>query len=400
MDNDQLNDGAGEESWGGDLLDFPARPCADATDASEGSDFSPAQLAMIERRISVHASPLPEGVKDIDWQAPQATGLQHSSPIFETERDKRGTIRISSGGITPNNCHFRSWQEDNGVAAAFASDTVEKEVDGRKMTVAIGRNRLAPASKRPSSENNDAARASTAMSKPGSAYEPDIEHLRSLRRCSSSESRCENPEPHESGVAGPPLTPTDEPNPTGTSPTPRRPVDGVASSHARQPRPGRWLSSTKGAVDDAGTSILSQPGEGAEVMRQLSPGNVAGGACEEAVVGTKAGVERRSSEIEQASKAGVRGDVGDRDRQQRHQAGDAGGKQDRSLKPSGSNPGPKVEEKARKRWWGRSRSLPSPQPTRLNSLPAVPPAPRSEESPVKARRSADWPRDNPLKRWI
>lgn len=101
MDNVEENDGLGGESWGDDLLDFKHRHSTDGTDArSEGSDFSPAQLAMMGRRMSAEAAPLPKGVKDVSWQPPSSTGLQQSSPIFETEYDKRGNLRISGKGLT------------------------------------------------------------------------------------------------------------------------------------------------------------------------------------------------------------------------------------------------------------------------------------------------------------
>lgn len=197
------------------------------------------------RRISTHSAPLPRGVTDINWQAPRSTGLQHSSPIFETESDDKGSLRISGKGLTSDNCHFRSWQEDNGVAATFATETVVKEVDGHRMTVAIGRGRRA--SNRTSSFLGAVPRTSTVTLESSGAADPDIERLRSLRRCSSEgeESRCDSAAELERGVAaGPSLPPTDDSSPSEVS-SPRRPADGVASSHSRQPRPGRWLSSTK-----------------------------------------------------------------------------------------------------------------------------------------------------------
>lgn len=247
MDNGLSNDEFGDESWGDDPLNFQARRSVDISNAtSEGSDYSPVQLAMIRRRISTHSAPLPRGVADIQWQAPESTGLQHSSPIFQTETDNRGTLRVSKKGFESDNCHFRSWQEDNGVAATFASKRVTKVVDGHRMTVAIGRGRLdsTPKTKRRSSADDTVP---TATSEPVEG-DPDIERLRSLRRCSSEgeESRLDSDaEVEERGAAGTSSSSVDASNPREMPSTPQRPVDGVASSHAREPRPGRWLSSTK-----------------------------------------------------------------------------------------------------------------------------------------------------------
>lgn len=246
MEKSEWNDGFGDGDWGGDLPNLGERPDVEKTDASEGSDFSPAQLAIIGRRFSTNAAPLPKGVEDIEWQPPTLTGLQHSDPIFETELDKRGTLCVSSKGFSSNNCHFRSWQEANGTVATFATETVEKEVDGHRMTVAIGRARRGPARK---TSSEAAQRVSLVQSDCGvgtGAEGYDIERLRSLRRSSSAgdESRCDTPEPEERGVAAGPSVPStdDAPNREGAPSMPQRPADGVASSHARQPRPGRSLS--------------------------------------------------------------------------------------------------------------------------------------------------------------
>lgn len=247
MDNGLSNDGFGDESWGDDPLNFQTRRSVDISDAtSEGSDYSPEQLAMIGRRISTHSAPLPRGVADIRWQAPESTGLQHSSPIFQTETDDRGTLRVSKKGLESDNCHFRSWQEDNGVATTFASKRVTKVVDGHRMTVAIGRGRLNSTPKTTRRSSADDA-VPTATSEPEEG-DPDIERLRSLRRCSSEgeESRLDSDaEVEERGAAGTSSSSVDASNPRKMPSTPQRPVDGVASSHAREPRPGRRLSSTK-----------------------------------------------------------------------------------------------------------------------------------------------------------
>ncbi|CAM9612408.1 unnamed protein product [Ectocarpus sp. 12 AP-2014] len=113
------------------------RAVTGGTEASDGSDFTPAQLAAMRKRVSVQGMPLPDGVEDVEWQPPASTGLEHSSAIFNTISDQEGVLRRSSAGVNVDNCHFRSWQEDNGIAKTFASDTVVKDVDGVKRSVTI-----------------------------------------------------------------------------------------------------------------------------------------------------------------------------------------------------------------------------------------------------------------------
>lgn len=120
-----------------DGLEDGMRSLTGATDESDGSDFTPAQLEMMKRKISGGGVPLPGGVQDVQWEAPRSTGLEHSDAIFETEADTKGGIRLTSKGINNNNCHYRSWQEDNGVAKSFACRSVVKNVDGRSRTVLI-----------------------------------------------------------------------------------------------------------------------------------------------------------------------------------------------------------------------------------------------------------------------
>ncbi|CAM9807121.1 unnamed protein product [Ectocarpus sp. 12 AP-2014] len=115
------------------------RAVTGGTEASDGSDFAPAQLAAMRKRVSAQGMPLPAGVEDVEWQPPASTGLEHSSAIFNTISDQEGVLRRSSAGLNVDNCHFRSWQEDNGVAKTFASDTVVKDVDGVKRSVTIAR---------------------------------------------------------------------------------------------------------------------------------------------------------------------------------------------------------------------------------------------------------------------
>ncbi|CAM9208827.1 unnamed protein product, partial [Ectocarpus sp. 13 AM-2016] len=123
--------------WDTGQRDF--RAVTGGTEASDGSDFTPAQLAAMRKRVSVQGMPLPDGVEGVEWQPPASTGLEHSSAIFNSISDQDGVLRRSSAGLNVDNCHFRSWQEDNGVAKTFASDTVVKDVDGVKRSVTIAR---------------------------------------------------------------------------------------------------------------------------------------------------------------------------------------------------------------------------------------------------------------------
>lgn len=319
MDNEEKNERLGDASWGAGLLNGHDRTCTDATDTtSEGSDFTPEQVARMGRSISSHAVPLPEGVQDVQWQPPVLAGLGHSNPIFETISDNRGILRVSTKGLDTDNCHFRSWQEDNGVAATFASGKVEKVVDGQRMTVAIGSfasgkvekevggRRITEVISRGSRRemvcrlsSSVAIQRTSIVHSETRADRPDFERLRALRRSSSEgeESLDSNLVLEEGGAAGPPSLPsTDAPtnqyiqsstprrpsedavsdlernscarkeesdgilpveevaavSPSFSStdafnqnmpPMPQRPMDGVVSSHARQPRPGRSLFS-------------------------------------------------------------------------------------------------------------------------------------------------------------
>ncbi|CAM9530573.1 unnamed protein product, partial [Ectocarpus sp. 6 AP-2014] len=132
-----LGEEMADDLWGTSHRDF--RAVTGGTEASNESDFTPEQLAVMRKRFSVEGMPLPDGVEDVEWQPPVSTGLQHSSAIFNTTSDQEGVLRLSSAGLNVDNCHFRSWQEDNGVAKTFASDTVVKDVDGVKRSVAIDR---------------------------------------------------------------------------------------------------------------------------------------------------------------------------------------------------------------------------------------------------------------------
>lgn len=313
MDNGANNGDFGDEMWGADNLKTRFTDCTDATDGTGGSDFTPSELAMLNmRKLSNQAAPLPEGVQDVHWQPPVSTGLENSAAIFATELDAKGEVVVSSEGISESNCHFRSWQEDNGVASTFASMTVEKDVDGQQRTVAVANPTSALASRfvrasatRPSSADVD-LRETKSLLDSSVAMTPDFQGVRTLRRCSSAQEHVREdrkpggkigdggPLPEEGAAAGPSLPPVDgasqkdvSQTPQGPSaeaasestpdccaqpggesttlasggavggrpsssttvapnrmmpPMPRRPSNGVASSHPQEPRPGRSLA--------------------------------------------------------------------------------------------------------------------------------------------------------------
>ncbi|CAM9645866.1 unnamed protein product [Ectocarpus fasciculatus] len=159
-----------DEEMADNLWDTSKRDCRDGTEASDASDFTPAQLAVMRTRVSVQGMPLPGGVEDVEWQPPASTGLEHSGAIFNTKSDQEGVLRRSSAGLNVDNCHFRSWQEDNGVAKTFASDTVVKDVDGvtRTVNIACGLPQLAGRSKAttPADLRSSHARAASEANRP------------------------------------------------------------------------------------------------------------------------------------------------------------------------------------------------------------------------------------------
>ncbi|CAN0484326.1 unnamed protein product [Ectocarpus sp. 12 AP-2014] len=163
-----LGEEMADNFWGTGQRDF--RAVTGGTEASDGSDFTPAQLAAMRKRVSAQGMPLPAGVEDVEWQPPASTGLGHSSAIFNTISDQEGVLRRSSAGLNAENCHFRSWQEDNGVAKAFASDTVAKDVDGvtRRVTIAGGLPQPAgrPKTMTPADLGSSHARAASEAIKP------------------------------------------------------------------------------------------------------------------------------------------------------------------------------------------------------------------------------------------
>lgn len=100
---------------------------------SDDVDFTPAQLAAIRRNMGQDPAPLPPGVEDVPWRAPSESGLDHSAAIFNVKQDSQG--ELTWAGLNKNQEHFRSWQQDNGIAATFGSAEVKKCVDGTDMMV-------------------------------------------------------------------------------------------------------------------------------------------------------------------------------------------------------------------------------------------------------------------------
>jgi len=280
MDSEEeRNDEFGDDLWG--CGNPHTRAC---TDASDGSDFTPAQLQIMKSQTLDRAAPLPEGVRDVQWQPPKSTGLKHSAPIFQTETDAAGGLRMTSVGLSGNNCHFRSWQEDNGVASTFASETVVKDVDGEQRMVSIGSTAAASSSffsprntsvsshtsalahlrevKRLSLRSTDSTDSSKvskdddgpalegAAFAPSSPRQPSSELRRPspgtagdstqkigyARPCDRAEGNDESPMGNSASASPSAINAHDPP----TSPTPRRPSDSPRSSS--RARPGRSLS--------------------------------------------------------------------------------------------------------------------------------------------------------------
>lgn len=107
----------------------------DSSASSEDSDFRPISPEMLRRTLSRLTAPLPAGVKDVGWSAPNASGLRHSHAIFHTKPSESGqnTQVVMNSGQS----HFRQWQEDNGVANVHGTEKVESVVDGKLMTVRL-----------------------------------------------------------------------------------------------------------------------------------------------------------------------------------------------------------------------------------------------------------------------
>lgn len=195
MEHKANNDAFGNELWGAEDANMRlANCCSDATDES---DFTPAELAMMKRKRSNKTAPLPKGVKDVQWQPPVATGLDNSDAIFQTEAGERGVLLLSGEGINENNSHFRSWQEDNGTAKSFGSKKIEKEVDGKRITVAVAKKPSNTATRpvrakprtdtmfvRPTSADAVLQGGSTL---PSETFAPDVRKLRALRNSFSEE---------------------------------------------------------------------------------------------------------------------------------------------------------------------------------------------------------------------
>lgn len=275
-----------EETFEDELWEFDdprgrMRTLTNATGEADGSDFIPAQLEMMKRNTTTEVAPLPRGVRHVQWQPPRETGLEHSAPIFETEAGVAGGSCVTTKRINKNNCHCRSWQENNGVAETFAVKSVEKDVDGETRTVLISPGISMRTSARSvmaviasdlksmvrSSPTNSSAEESgdegqnaegrravaCAMSSPTDEPKKDTP---SFPRHPSEDAVNEATNgKHHSGsntsegslTCGKNVSESSCPSTTGLtddviSPTPRRPSGSSASCHRQRPSPGRSLS--------------------------------------------------------------------------------------------------------------------------------------------------------------
>lgn len=93
---------------------------------------------LIKRSLQRTTLPLPTGVNDIGWKAPDESGLRHSAPIFETKIQDNGLRKTV---VNATQSHFREWQEDNGTAAAIGTTKLEQVVDGETMAVHVSKRR-------------------------------------------------------------------------------------------------------------------------------------------------------------------------------------------------------------------------------------------------------------------
>lgn len=105
---------------------------SDNSISEDSEDFNLELLKRMLQREKVVR--LPMGIKDINWKAPNASGLQHSAAIFETVANSGPH---NSFVINATQSHFREWQEDNGVAAAAGTTKRERVVDGKTMVVHV-----------------------------------------------------------------------------------------------------------------------------------------------------------------------------------------------------------------------------------------------------------------------
>lgn len=256
------------------------RSLTGATDETDGSDFTPEQLKRMTRRISAEGAPLPGGVRDVNWEAPTSTGLEHSAPIFETEADTKGGVRLTSKGINDNNCHYRSWQEDNGVARTFALKSVVKNVDGETRTVLVSpgaslRHSQGSIMTMMSTDMKAMVRSSPSNSSVGNSDEEDKIDAEKGDATGKISLPKESPAKHSSpvpwhppadlmsdsakeksvaqanskvgsltckGDATEPVHALTTGSTRDISPTPCRPSGSSADCHVQQPRPGRSLS--------------------------------------------------------------------------------------------------------------------------------------------------------------
>lgn len=250
------------------------------TGETDESDFTPAQLELMKHNNTTQAAPLPQGVRDIQWKPPTLTGLEHSTPIFETESNMEEGSLVTSKKINGNNCHFRSWQEDNGVATTFASKRVEKNVDGQTRTVLISpaismrmsmgsvmavmesdlRSKLRSSPSDSSAEESgeedgvDAGQGNVARAILSPADKPNNRTPLILRRPSADAVsdaaeaiKCTQPNTIDADLViqstanGSPC-PSTTGSTEGTSPIPRRPTGESKGNQRQQQRPGRSLS--------------------------------------------------------------------------------------------------------------------------------------------------------------
>lgn len=121
--------GLADDLWGNGRVDSGASTTT--AHPSDASDVTPALSEMIRRRISSEVALLPHGVRAAaGWQAPSTNGLENSATILNTEADDQGNVRLSYKGLNLDHYHFRSWQDDHGVAGTIASETGVEDVDG------------------------------------------------------------------------------------------------------------------------------------------------------------------------------------------------------------------------------------------------------------------------------
>lgn len=285
MDIGANNDELGGELWG--LDDMMTRH----RDLTDGSDFTPTELAMMHRQNSKHVAPLPQGVPDVHWQPPASTGLKNSTAIFATERDTNGGLMVTTEGISESNCHFRSWQEDNGVARSFGVATVEKDVDGQRRMVAVSStpmlaNSLVPENTtRPSSADWVLENKKVLPGSSDSTAPQDIRRRKgTMRRFPSGDKEAGGGEdrkpsgkivgkanpPSDEGAAGSSLPGVDGASQQGSETPGDRSVEAVSDS-----KPGHSCARPSGGVVGASLSTTNASSGTVSSMPQRPPDGVA-----------------------------------------------------------------------------------------------------------------------------